>query len=330
MLYFAVLALGLVLGGGTCYFILHPKTVQTRQLDEALQVYNQQLAEQNEELTKANAQKQQERNILELQIENLKQYSKEIERHNTQLSEQAKNTVDNIQAERMTAADQAYEYAAENFSREAEEWREQAIQDYTDVLSDCVAQFSAQLVDKQEQLKILQDTLNRYQSIVSAAVEERKRADEELHQRDYYKLVLSNQDLEEIRKLRSVIPYLHDGEPINKVIWKVYYEKPYTDLVGRVIGNGRHTGIYKITEIESGKCYVGQAADIADRWRQHIKRGIGAEAPTRNKLYPAMLAIGVENFTFEVIEECDRNVLDEREDFWQDYFKAKEYGYSIK
>ena len=77
-------------------------------------------------------------------------------------------------------------------------------------------------------------------------------------------------------------------------------------------------------------CYVGQAANIADRWRQHIKRGIGAETPTRNKLYPAMAAIGVENFTFEVIEECERSLLNDREDYWQEYFHAKDFGYSIK
>ena len=77
-------------------------------------------------------------------------------------------------------------------------------------------------------------------------------------------------------------------------------------------------------------CYVGQAANLTDRWKQHIKRGVGAETPTRNKLYPAMQEYGVENFTFEVIEECDRSLLDKQEDYWQDYFKAKEFGYSIK
>ena len=77
-------------------------------------------------------------------------------------------------------------------------------------------------------------------------------------------------------------------------------------------------------------CYVGQAANVAERWKQHIKRGIGAETPTRNKLYPIMRSVGVENFTFELIEECDRVQLDAREDYWQDYFKAIEYGYSIK
>jgi group I intron endonuclease len=77
-------------------------------------------------------------------------------------------------------------------------------------------------------------------------------------------------------------------------------------------------------------CYVGQAVNIADRWKQHIKRGLGAETPTKNKLYPAMTEFGVENFTFEIIEECDKAQLNDREDYWQEYFKAKEFGYSIK
>ena len=123
---------------------------------------------------------------------------------------------------------------------------------------------------------------------------------------------------------------LRDKEPLNKIIWKCYYEKPTNDLIGRVIGAGIHAGIYKITDIASGKCYVGQSVNLAERWKQHIKRGVGADTPTKNKLYPVMKKLGPENFTFEVIEKCDRKVLDEREDFWQDYFQAKEFGYSIK
>jgi hypothetical protein len=29
-----------------------------------------------------------------------------------------------------------------------------------------------------------------------------------------------------------------------------------------------------------------------------------------------MVAFGPESFSFEVIEECDRSLLDEREDYW--------------
>jgi hypothetical protein len=43
-----------------------------------------------------------------------------------------------------------------------------------------------------------------------------------------------------------------------------------------------------------------------------------------------MLEYGVENFTFEIVEECSRAQLNEREEYWQDYFGAKEFGYSIK
>lgn len=43
-----------------------------------------------------------------------------------------------------------------------------------------------------------------------------------------------------------------------------------------------------------------------------------------------MKSIGVENFTFEIIEECSRGELDEREDFWQEYFHALDFGFSIK
>jgi hypothetical protein len=164
----------------------------------------------------------------------------------------------------------------------------------------------------------------------NAAVAAAKRAEEIKQKADFYKIQLSELDLEEIRMLKNVAPYLRDREPLNKVIWKVYYEKPTTDLIGRVIGSGVHTGIYKITNLDNQMCYVGQAANLADRWKQHIKRGLGAETPTKNKLYPAMIAIGVENFSFEVIEECSRANLDEREDYWQEYFKAKEFGYSIK
>jgi len=96
------------------------------------------------------------------------------------------------------------------------------------------------------------------------------------------------------------------------------------------LGSKKITGIYKITEIESQRCYVGQAVDVAQRWKQHIRRGVGADPPTRNKLYPAMMELGVENFTFELIEECPQEKLNEREDYWQDYFQAKEFGYSIK
>ena len=117
---------------------------------------------------------------------------------------------------------------------------------------------------------------------------------------------------------------------IGKVRWAVIWSKAYTDLIGRLFNGEKPCGIYKITNIVNGMCYVGQAANIPERWSQHIKRALGAEPRTNNKLYPIMSSVGLENFSFEVIEECDRSALNSREDYWQEYFKAKEFGYSMR
>lgn len=201
---------------------------------------------------------------------------------------------------------------------------------FLDTMQDSAKIFKLQMEEYNKECDALRVKENELQNTVNAAVEAAKRVEEMKTKVEFYKLQLTEIDLEEIQMLRDISTHLRNQEPLNKVIWKVYYEKPTSDLIGRVIGSGVHTGIYKITNLNNDKCYVGQAVNLADRWKQHIKRGIGADPPTNNKLYPTMLSIGVENFTFEVIEECPRDQLDAREKYWTDYFKAQEFGYSMR
>lgn len=247
-----------------------------------------------------------------------------------QAEEQAKGAADRFYNESMQNVQERLERSLEI---EAERYRK-TVEDFEKELEAIKTvnanEIQYELAERQLAIEQAETALKDMQAKVAAAVQASKRAEEMINQQNFYRIQLSEIDIDEIEKLRSVEPYLRDKEPLNKVIWKVYYEKPTNDLIGRVIGSGTHTGIYKITNIDSQKCYVGQAANLADRWKQHIKRGVGADAPTRNKLYPAMRELGPENFTFEVIEECERSLLDSREDYWQDYFKAKEFGYSIK
>ena len=191
-------------------------------------------------------------------------------------------------------------------------------------------QFAANNQQKLAAARQLTEQVIQLRSTVASAVEIAKHKMEEESAAEFYKLQLPQESLDDIEALRSIESLLHNSEAINKVIWKMYYEKPYTDLIGRVGLTSTVCGIYKITNIENQMTYVGQAVNIADRWKQHIKRGIGADAPTQNKLYPAMKKFGPENFTFEIIEKCSRDKLNEREDYWQEFYKAKEFGYSIK
>lgn len=240
------------------------------------------------------------------------------------------------QVENVEKLKQSYELTEEEFKKkyltERQVWIDKRQEEYIQMQEDFAEQFKDTNRRKMDAAKELDKKLSELKSAASAAVEVAKRHAEEENFIKFHSLQMGPHTLNDIRRLEEIVPSISQeaGEAIAKVIWKVYYEKPYTDLVGRVIGNGRHTGIYRITNIETQMCYVGQAVDIADRWRQHIKRALNAEPRTQNKLYPAMYQEGLEKFTFEVIEECDQSKLNEREDYWQDFYKAKEYGYSIK
>lgn len=68
-------------------------------------------------------------------------------------------------------------------------------------------------------------------------------------------------------------------------------------------------GIYKITNKLNGQSYIGQSVNIAARWYHHKTAGELA-------IGQAIQKYGVNNFIFEVIEECDVNTLNEREKYW--------------
>lgn len=61
-------------------------------------------------------------------------------------------------------------------------------------------------------------------------------------------------------------------------------------------------GIYKITNKINHKCYIGQSNHIEKRLRDH--KTYEWKRHPEYPLYKAFIKYGIENFTFEVIEEC--------------------------
>lgn len=322
-----------LLGAGLLYLGLRNKLKATIELDTQTREENAKIIEESQRLL-------QTQNQLNEKISNLNNDYNSLIKEIDFLKDKKKILDDNYQQASLNAemyCQKANELASEKFAQSAEQMAQKYQQaednyqqEYLKAIEESTKEYTNLIIQKQEELNKISQELVEAKAKQNAIVEANKRAEEVKQKEQFYKLNLSEIDIEEIKKLRSIIPYLRSAEPINKVIWKVYYEKSYTDLIGRVIGQGIHTGIYKITNIENQKCYIGQAVNIADRWKQHIKRGVGAEAPTRNKLYPAMYELGPEQFTFEILEECDKSLLDSREDYWQEFYQAKEFGYSIK
>lgn len=315
--------LSLILGGVVVYFILQPKIKKTQE-------YNLDIERLNNNLIGEKWRLEGETKQLQIELASLQAKRDEVQSSIFSLEQQAKESADIFYQKNMEIAQTNLDKSLENASNYYTTQTEQYQSEYKEMMADCALSISNLLNQKKIELEQLDLAIKEQSEKVNASVEASKRAEEIRSQSDFYKLIIPKEDLDEIKELREVEKHLRNPEPLNKVIWKCYYEKPTTDLIGRVIGSGTHTGIYKITNLTNQMCYVGQAANLAERWKQHIKRGLGADPVTKNKLYPAMKAIGVENFSFEVIEECERSKLDEREDYWQDFFKAKEFGYSIK
>lgn len=88
-------------------------------------------------------------------------------------------------------------------------------------------------------------------------------------------------------------------------------------------------GIYKITNTVNNQSYIGQSVHIEARWQEHVREAIH-ESNLTKKLYIAMREYGIEQFTFEVLEECELNqkILDEREKYWIEYYDSFNNGYN--
>ena len=87
-------------------------------------------------------------------------------------------------------------------------------------------------------------------------------------------------------------------------------------------------GIYKITNLLNGKCYVGQSIDIEKRWAEH-KSIYNHPRCSNYHIYRAFRKYGIENFSFSVIEECEQSLLNEREKFWIQHYNSFECGYNM-
>ena len=87
-------------------------------------------------------------------------------------------------------------------------------------------------------------------------------------------------------------------------------------------------GIYKITNKINQHSYIGLSTHIEDRWQYHKTR-YNWERENSKVLYQAILKYGIENFEFEVLEECEPEKLSEREQFYIEKYDTYHNGYNM-
>lgn len=195
--------------------------------------------------------------------------------------------------------------------------------EYREIINDYMNRF----YQVQDSVQKAKDELANLKAKQNAYLEEQMRQEEIQSNMDFYRMVLSDNDKEDISHLRRLQGSFHRKEAIDKVVWDVYYKPAYDVLMSHLFKKGQEKvcGIYKICSITTGKVYVGQSVDLRVRMKDHIRAALAFGNKT-NLLYSAMSDEGPENFTFEILEEVPRPQLNEREKYYIDFYQSAKIG----
>lgn len=90
-------------------------------------------------------------------------------------------------------------------------------------------------------------------------------------------------------------------------------------------------GIYKFTNKQNGKSYIGQSVDISQRIKDHEQRAFNnypSNKEYEKSFYRALRKYGINNFDFEILELCDKNKLNEREKYYIELYDSYKNGYN--
>ena len=207
---------------------------------------------------------------------------------------------------------QLKEYAAQR-QKETEEIRDQCIAAEQQYFEEC-----NQIKEDTENLRQL------YESLLEPIKQYSKEQQEKL----FYTIQLPEEYQEDIEfLLTSVAQKVQHPDIISKLVWAEYV-KPNLDETFKRIEIKTEPGIYKLTSLIDGKCYIGKSTDVKKRVTDHFKAAIGIKSIADQAIHHAILKQGFWNWQIEIITYCDKDKLNELEKYYIEFFKSQEFGYN--
>lgn len=170
------------------------------------------------------------------------------------------------------------------------------------------------------------DEYSRYMAAIYSAQNSLDESEENAKRHIY----LADNEKEDIAFLFSnVANRLSNPNVLYKLIWSEYVQKPASEMVKFVCPTDC-AGIYKITNDKNKKAYIGRSVSVRKRLNDHIKSAIGIDTIADQHIHQVMREEGIWNFTFELIEECEKDKLNEREKYYISMFQTEQFGYNQK
>lgn len=193
---------------------------------------------------------------------------------------------------------------------------------YKNLEENAQQEFQAKQRSYNNELSYLRRELEDFRSRRDAINEAIRRERELNEKEDFYKIQLTQNDIEDIKLLDSMKDHLCHKEVLPKVIWESIARRPTNEMIKRVVGQ-KVGGIYKITYIPTGEAYIGRTVNFKDRWQAHIQTALGMEKVASSTLHTHMARNGIWNYNFEILEEVPKDKQSEREKFYIDLYGTK-------
>ena len=229
--------------------------------------------------------------------------------------------------ERVQQQQKLSQEAFENYFEVLEHQYDMAIQEHTNDINVLEESYSKRQLALLAEMNKCNAELDKVRATRDAAIQALNKEKEIKEQLSFYCLQLTDEENSDIQILEGIKPRLAKPRILSMLIWSTFYQKQMNALCTRVLGTEQDVcGIYKITNQITSEAYIGQAVDVATRWKEHAKCGLGIDTPASNKLYKAMLEYGITNFSWELLEACPREQLNEKEREYIDIYQTKAFG----
>lgn len=183
---------------------------------------------------------------------------------------------------------------------------------------------------KKKELDELTTTIEDYKARRNVINQEILRARAIEEQQDFYRVQLPESSKHDLEILQSIRKELTKVDILDKLLYDNYIKKSVDEMVKRVLKGGNPSGIYKITRLKTGEIYIGKSVGVKDRWVQHAKSAFHCGTISHSILHTTIEKDGIENFTWELLEEVSKDKLGDREKYWIEFYDSKRYGLNEK
>ena len=271
------------------------------------------------------------------QLSNLKEWNRYYTNENNNLRADIRDnqkTLDALKQEGINSVQRDLARERENQTRimnlQIEEDKKKKIREFQELNDKLQKVYEENKNEKDEILAELQKEIDDFRAR-RAVINEQILAERERNEKlDFYKIQLTENDIYEINLINHLKSQFPRPLLLDKLIYDNYIAKPCLEMIKRVLNNREPSGIYKITRLKTNEIYIGKSTNIKNRWQQHAKSVFNCGTISHSILHKTMEKDGIENFTFELLEEVPKEKLSEREKYWIQFYDTVKYGMNEK